>query len=164
LPAALAGTVAKRWIAPLIRRYGYDIFLLVNTSIVGASIVAFALISRGTPVAVEIVVLAIFGAANSMQFAAMNSVTLKGLSHEDAGSGNSLFSMVQMLAMGLGVTIGGALVSLVEGHGGTVAMGFRVSFAVVGVITLASALIFRRIDAPASVPAAAAVPAGSARR
>ncbi len=29
-----------------------------------------------------------------MQFAAMNSVTLKGLSVEDAGSGNSLFSMV----------------------------------------------------------------------
>ena len=36
-----------------------------------------------------------------MQFAAMNSVTLKGLSREDAGSGNSLFSMVQMLAIGL---------------------------------------------------------------
>ncbi|WP_321878009.1 DHA2 family efflux MFS transporter permease subunit [Paraburkholderia bannensis] len=165
LPAALAGTVAKRWIAPLIRRYGYDTFLLVNTSIVGASIVAFALISQGTPVAVEIIVLAIFGAANSMQFAAMNSVTLKSLSHEDAGSGNSLFSMVQMLAMGLGVTIGGAIVSLVSEHGGTVAMGFRVSFAAVGVITLVSALIFRRIDAPAPVAASAsAVPVASGRR
>ncbi|MDR3095665.1 MAG: MFS transporter, partial [Paraburkholderia sp.] len=29
LPAALAGALAKRWIAPLIRRYGYDTFLLV---------------------------------------------------------------------------------------------------------------------------------------
>jgi hypothetical protein len=46
-----------------------------------------------------------------------------------------------------------------------VALGFRVSFAAVGVITLVSALIFRRIDAPASVAApASAVPAGSARR
>ncbi len=44
LPAALAGTVAKRWIAPLVRRYGYDTFLLVNTVIVGSAIVAFALI------------------------------------------------------------------------------------------------------------------------
>ncbi|MGH8778224.1 multidrug transporter subunit MdtD [Paraburkholderia sp.] len=150
LPAALAGALAKRWIAPLIRRYGYDTFLLVNTLIVGGSIVAFALISRGTPIAVEIVVLAIFGAANSMQFAAMNSVTLKGLSLEDAGSGNSLFSMVQMLALGLGVTIGGALVTLFSDQWGSAALGFRMSFVCVGVITLLSAAIFRRIDvAPA---------------
>lgn len=147
LPAALAGALAKRWIPPLIRRYGYDTFLLANTLIVGAAIVAFALISRGTPVAVEIVVLAVFGAANSMQFAAMNSVTLKGLSHEDAGSGNSLFSMVQMLAMGLGVSIGGALVTLFAGQWGSVALGFRMSFVGVGAITLLSALIFRGIDA-----------------
>ena len=146
LPAALAGTVAKRWIAPLIRRYGYDTFLLVNTVIVGSAIVAFALISRGTPLFVEIIVLALFGAANSMQFAAMNSVTLKGLSHEDAGSGNSLFSMVQMLAMGLGVSIGGGLVKLFAGQLGSAAMGFRMSFVCMGVITLVSALIFRRLD------------------
>jgi EmrB/QacA subfamily drug resistance transporter len=155
LPAALTGAVAKRWIAPLIRRYGYDTFLLVNTLIVGGSIVAFALISRDTPIALEIAVLAIFGAANSMQFAAMNSVTLKGLSHEDAGSGNSLFSMVQMLAMGLGVSIGGALVNLFGAQWGSPAAGFRLSFVCVGAITLISALIFRRIEtAPAALPAA----------
>ncbi len=164
LPAALAGTLAKRWIAPLIRRYGYETFLLVNTLVVGASIVAFALISRGTPVAVEIVVLAIFGAANSMQFAAMNSITLKDLSHEDAGSGNSLFSMVQMLAMGLGVTIGGALVSLGEAQWGSVAPGFRMSFAGVGAITLISALIFRRIDTQARAAASPAALAPTAAR
>jgi len=146
LPAALAGTVAKRWIAPLIRRYGYDTFLLVNTLIVGAAIISFALISRGTPLPVEMVVLAVFGAANSMQYAAMNSVTLKGLSHEDAGSGNSLFSMVQMLAIGLGVSIGGGLVKLFAMQTGSAAMGFRLSFLCVGVITLLSALVFRRLD------------------
>ncbi|TDN63617.1 multidrug transporter subunit MdtD [Paraburkholderia sp. BL10I2N1] len=150
LPAALAGTVAKRWIAPLVRRYGYEMFLLVNTVVVGAAIVAFALISTGTPLVTEITVLAIFGAANSMQFAAMNSVTLKGLSSEDAGSGNSLFSMVQMLAIGLGVSIGGGLVNLFSEQWGSAAMGFRLSFVCVGLITLVSALVFRGIDeAPA---------------
>ncbi len=146
LPAALAGTVAKRWIAPLIRRFGYEAFLLVNTVIVGCSIVAFAIFSTGTPIAVEIAVLAIFGAANSMQFAAMNSVTLKGLSISDAGSGNSLFSMVQMLAIGLGVSIGGGLVSLFTGEWGSAALGFRLSFASVGLITLVSAWVFRHLD------------------
>ena len=146
LPAALAGTLTKRWIAPLVRRYGYDTFLLVNTIIVGSAIVAFALITRGTPLIVEIVILAVFGGANSMQFAAMNSVTLKGLTHEDAGSGNSLFSMVQMLAIGLGVSIGGGLVNLFSAQWGSAALGFRLSFVCVGVITLVSAWVFRHLD------------------
>ncbi len=163
LPAALAGAIAKRWIAPLIRRYGYDLFLLVNTLVVGGSIVAFALISRGTPLAVQMAVLAVFGAANSMQFAAMNSITLKGLSHEDAGSGNSLFSMVQMLAMGLGVSIGGALVTLFADQWGTITAGFRMSFACVGAITLLSALIFRRIDESPAAGAAVKTAAAGGR-
>lgn len=52
----------------------------------------------------------------SMQFAAMNSVTLKGLSKRDAASGNSLFSMIQMLAIGLGVTKGGGQVGMFSGE------------------------------------------------
>ncbi|RDU95877.1 multidrug transporter subunit MdtD [Trinickia dinghuensis] len=156
LPAALSGTLAKRWIAPLIRRFGYDTFLLVNTLIVGGSIVAFALITPSTPAIVAIVVLIVFGAANSMQFAAMNSVTLKGLSHEDAGGGNSLFSMVQMLAMGLGVSISGTLVKLFSDQWGSAIFGFRMSFVCVGGITLVAALIFRQIK---ETPPAIASPA-----
>ncbi|AIT27917.1 putative membrane protein [Bordetella holmesii 44057] len=78
----------------------------------------------------------------------MNGVTLKGLPPRDAGSGNSLFSMVQMLAIGLGVTIGGGLVTLFAGHSGDAASAFRIAFAVTGLVTMTSALVFRRIDAP----------------
>ncbi|KAG0742517.1 hypothetical protein G6F24_016468 [Rhizopus arrhizus] len=53
LPAAIAGTITKPWIAPLVRRYGYDTFLLVNTVLVGASIVSFAAISPGWPLALQ---------------------------------------------------------------------------------------------------------------
>ncbi|WP_052165894.1 MULTISPECIES: multidrug transporter subunit MdtD [Cupriavidus] len=146
LPAALAGVVAKRGIVPLVKRFGYDNFLLVNTVLVGGSIASFAAISPGWPLALSIAQLALFGATNSMQFAAMNSVTLKGLSVEDAGSGNSLFSMVQMLAIGLGVTIGGGLVSLFTGQLGEGGTAYRLAFFSVGTITLLSALVFRRLD------------------
>jgi predicted MFS family arabinose efflux permease len=150
LPAAGAGIVAKSWIAPLVRRYGYDAFLLWNTILVGASIVAFASFSLSTPLVLELAILAIFGASNSMQFAAMNSVTLKGLSIKDAGSGNSLFSMVQMLAIGLGVSIGGGLVSVFATQVGSAALAFRIAFVCVGVVTLASAVVFRYLDPPAA--------------
>ena len=160
LPAALAGIVAKRWIAPLVRRFGYENFLQVNTALVGVSIVGFALISRGTPMVVELLLLSVFGASNSMQFAAMNSVTLKDLSHADAGSGNSLFSMVQMLAMGLGVSIAGAAVRLFSAAEGSADLGFRMGFVVVGGIALLATPIFRRID---DAPPRAAGPRGERR-
>jgi predicted MFS family arabinose efflux permease len=159
LPAALAGTLTKRWVSRLIRRFGYSTFLLVNTAVVGLSVAAFALVSKDSPAGIALVVLAVFGAATSMQFAAMNSVTLKDLSHADAGSGNSLFSMAQMLAMGLGVSIGAGLVRLFAYEWGSTAVGFRASFVCMGAITLLSAIVFRRLevvtpDAPATLKTA----------
>jgi EmrB/QacA subfamily drug resistance transporter len=147
LPIAIAGTISKRWIVPLVNRFGYDVFLLVNTWIVGVSIATFAAMSPGWPLALSIVQLSVFGCANSMQFAAMNSVTLKGLSREDAGSGNSLFSMVQMLAVGLGVTIGGGLVSFFSAKLGVAAPAYQLAFFSMGVVTVLSGLVFRRLDA-----------------
>ncbi|WP_317922424.1 MULTISPECIES: multidrug transporter subunit MdtD [unclassified Cupriavidus] len=147
LPIAIAGTISKRWIVPLVNRFGYDMFLLVNTWIVGVSIASFAAMAPGWPLALSILQLSVFGCANSMQFAAMNSVTLKGLSREDAGSGNSLFSMVQMLAIGLGVTIGGGLVSLFSAKLGVAAPAYRLAFLSMGLVTVLSGLVFRRLDA-----------------
>lgn len=147
LPAAISGTIAKPWIAPLVRRYGYEKFLLINTVLVGGAIVSFALITPSWPITVGIAQLAVFGAANSMQFAAMNSVTLKGLNSKDAGSGNSLFSMVQMLALGLGVTVGGSMLNGLDGLAWAREWSFTATFVCVGTVTLLSALVFRRMDA-----------------
>jgi EmrB/QacA subfamily drug resistance transporter len=146
VPTALGGICIKPFISSLLRRFGYDNFLLYNTLIVGAAMVSLALIRPGWPLWAQIVQLAVFGGAASMQFAAMNSITLKGLSNEDAGSGNSLFTMVQMLALGLGATIGGGLVSLLSDQLASTALAFRYTFVVVGIITLLSSLVFRWLD------------------
>ncbi|GAB7537646.1 DHA2 family efflux MFS transporter permease subunit [Burkholderia sp. 3C] len=151
LPAAIAGVITKRWIAPLVKRFGYVPFLKVNTLIVGASILGFAAIAPHTPLLVDLALLAAFGGANSMQFAAMNSVTLKDLSHRDASSGNGLFSMVQMLAMGLGVSIGGGFASLLAGPDGSELFGIRMSFLLVGAITVASTFVFGSLGSRPSV-------------
>ncbi|CAJ0787911.1 putative transport protein HsrA [Ralstonia psammae] len=147
LPIAIAGMLAKRWVVPLVNRFGYDVFLQVKTWVVGVSIASFAAMSPGWPLVLSILQLSVFGWANSMQFAAMNSITLKGLSHQDAGSGNSLFSMVQMLAIGLGVSIGGGLVSLFSVKLGVAAPAYRLAFFTMGVVTVLSAFIFRKLDA-----------------
>ncbi len=151
LPTAIAGTISKSWIAPLIHRYGYITFLLVNTMLVGLSIMSFAAIAPGWPLVLQFGQLALFGAANSMQYAAMNSVTLKGLNKRDAANGNSVFSMVQMLAISLGVTSGGALVDLF-GQRTHINSGFAPAFLSMGAVTLVSALVFRRLDEGAVGP------------
>jgi DHA2 family multidrug resistance protein-like MFS transporter len=161
LPIAIVGTIAKRWVAPLIHRFGYGPFLLVNTLLVGSSIASCAAIAPGWPLSIALIQLAVFGATNSMQFAAMNSVTLKGLTPLQASSGNSLFSMIQMLAMSLGVTIAGSLVGVFAHTFGGTGTGFRLTFASVGAITLASAFVFRYLDASASQTRATSVPARS---
>ena len=152
VPAALAGITSKAWISKLVHRYGYGRFLLFNTAIVGTSIASFGLITPQWPLWLQLVQLAVFGGANSMQFAAMNSVTLKGLSASDAGSGNSLFSMVQMLALGLGATVGGVLVNGLYQELHSAALAFRYAFIGVGAMTVASGLVFRwlREDFPSS--------------
>jgi hypothetical protein len=108
----------------------------------------------------RIVQLAAFGAVNSLQFTAMNTITLRDLDESSASSGNGLLSMVQMLAMSLGVAGASAVLA-----GFTAVFGsatpietlhaFQATFACMGLITLASAAIFWQLspDERATAPA-----------
>lgn len=147
LPIALAGMVMKRAAAPLITRYGYRRVLVINTLLVGGSMATFALASPSQPIALLVVQLLAFGAFNSLQFTAMNTVTLRDLSPDMASSGNSLFSMVQMLAMSLGVAAASTVLSGFSDLFGKAAPvdtlhAFQATFAAMGLVTIASALIF----------------------
>src|SRR3569832_1509145 len=85
IPVAAAGILVKQVATPLIKRTGYRKLLIVNTVLVGLMIASFALFSASEPAWLRILQLALFGAANSMQFTAMNTLTLKDLD----GAGDS---------------------------------------------------------------------------
>lgn len=147
LPIALAGMAMKRFAAPLIMRYGYRRALVVNTMLVGLTMASFGLATPSQPIALHVVQLLAFGAFNSLQFTAMNTITLKDLDGSMASSGNSLLSMVQMLAMSLGVAAASAVLggfTGIFGSGTSTATlyAFQATFASMGLVTLASALIF----------------------
>jgi len=94
--------------------------------------------------------LAFFGGVNSIQFTAMNTLTLKDLGTGGASSGNSLFSLVQMLSMSLGVTIAGAVLATFTGILPRVTEtnslpAFHATFLCLGIITAASAWIFAQL-------------------
>jgi EmrB/QacA subfamily drug resistance transporter len=108
----VAGAIAMKFFAePLIRRFGYRRVLVVNTLLLGAFIAGFALVDRSTPRLLILGYLALFGLVNSLQFTAMNTLTLGDLDDARASAGNSLLSVAIQLSMSLGVAAAGALLA-----------------------------------------------------
>ena len=119
-----------------------------NTVLLGAIVASFAFMAYGTlPQPLMLALLALLGAANSLQFTAMNTSALKDLSPAVAASGNSLFSMMQMLGMSLGVSCGALLLHITSALlGSGSAAAFAATLVTAGALTALSALIFRRLD------------------
>ncbi len=151
LPTSMGAILSKRLATPLITRFGYRRTLVVNTFLVGTAMASFALISGAEPLWLGILQLGLFGIVNSLQFTAMNTVTLKDLAGVAASSGNSLLSMVQMLSMSLGVAAaGGLLTTFVDIFGRERVQGlsaFHATFVCVGLMTAASGWIFWQLAA-----------------
>jgi EmrB/QacA subfamily drug resistance transporter len=152
IPIAGAGIVVKRFATAWIERLGYRNVLVVNTFIVGATIASFCFISSEQPFWLRILQLAFFGLVNSLQFTGMNSLTLKDIEKSRTASGNSLFSMVQMLAMSFAVAIAGVLLNsfMQRYHGATdsaqALRAFHATFICMGLFTCTSTWIFWQLS------------------
>ncbi len=154
LPIASAGMLVKRIATWSITRFGYRRVLVLNTLCVGLLIASFSLIPD-EPLWLLLPHLALFGACNSLQFTAMNTLSLRDLDSTQASGGNSLLSMVQMLAISLGIAVAGMVLAGFSGWwqartGIEHALpAFRATFICLGAMTMASSWIFWQLS-PAS--------------
>lgn len=147
VPTVLGAMLMKLFAEPLIRRFGYRWVLVVNTLLLGAFIAGFALMDRATPQAVILIYLGGFGAVNSLQFTAMNTLTLGDLDDARASGGNSLLSVVMQLSTSLGVAAAGALLAAfavpVSAAGGAgLVQTFHATYLCVGALSALAAGIF----------------------
>ena len=151
LPLAAAAMLAK-WVArPLIERVGYRTVLTANTFALGLMLASMGLVTEHTPYPLLLSMLAVLGAINSLQFTAMNTVTLIDLDDASASSGNSLLSVVAQLSLSLGVACAGALLGGFTGDGGsdgvdTVLGAFQLTFLTVGIMAMLAAAIFLQLS------------------
>ena len=160
IPTALGAMLCKTFAEPLIRRLGYRHVLVSNTLLLGLVIASFGLVGKGTPHAVILAMLGVFGIINSMQFTAMNTLTLGDLDDATASSGNSLLSVVMQLSMSLGVAAGGALLAAFSGahvHASETSVidSFHTTFFCVGGLSAVAAFIFFQLgprEAPSQRP------------
>ncbi|MEH6464324.1 MAG: multidrug transporter subunit MdtD [Shewanella psychromarinicola] len=151
LPLAAAAILAKYVARPIIERLGYRFVLTTNTLALGLMLMSMSLVSEQTPYWLLLGMLAILGAINSLQFTAMNVVTLIDLDDASASSGNSLLSVVGQLSLSLGVACAGALLggfsTDVDSDGvGTVLRAFQLTFVTVGIMTMLAATIFSQLS------------------
>jgi len=111
VPIVLGAMLLKLVAEPVIKRFGYRRVLVSNTLVLGFMIAGFSMVDRTTPHGMILAYLGVFGVINSLQFTAMNTLTLGDLDDARASSGNSLLSVVMQLSMSLGVAAAGALLA-----------------------------------------------------
>ncbi len=148
LPMAVSGILVKRPGVWLIGRAGYRATLVWNTVAMGAVLACFSLVSSQGPLLY--LLLFVFGGINSLQFSAMNSITLKDLPDARAGNGNTLLSVVMIFSMSLGVALAAVLLALFREVGGPGRppdglFAFHASFICIGCISVATAVIFAQL-------------------
>lgn len=156
IPLAVGAMLIKPLAKPLIDRFGYRRILIGNTLLLGSLIASLATIDGQTPAALMLVHLSLIGMVNSMQFTAMNTITLVGLSQQNASSGNSLLSVVVQLSMSLGVASAGALLGgFTEpgADGAAVLQAFHLTFLCVGAMSLMAASLFFQLDSKQAMAA-----------
>ncbi|XID75062.1 multidrug transporter subunit MdtD [Alkanindiges sp. WGS2144] len=147
MPLVLGAMTIKRTITPLIQRFGYKKVLVTNTLLVGLGIASFALVNADQPTWLRIGHFFVFGMINSVQFTAMNTLTLKDLQPQHASSGNSLLSMIMMLSMSMGVAAAAAILNGFTAHyQHQIINAFHATFMCMGVMTMAAAWIFWQLE------------------
>ena len=161
LPLAAAAMFAKSVARWLIERLGYRIILTGNTLMLGILLSSLALVGTETPYWMLLVHLGLLGAVNSLQFTAMNTVTLIDLDDASAASGNSLLSVVAQLSLSFGVACAAALLGgftdqVATGEVSSVLGAFQLTFLTVGIMAMFAAGIFLQLPSrevkPAPVP------------
>ncbi|QQV03614.1 MULTISPECIES: DHA2 family efflux MFS transporter permease subunit [Chryseobacterium] len=148
-PMALTAMFGKSSVIRILNKFGYKRTLMVNTSVIGLLICCLAIPDIQTSIYWFVPIIAIMGFFNSIQFTSMNTISIADLRNFQTSSGNSLLSVNQQLAVGFGIAFGLIVLKIYENNtaliNNEVHQAFRYTFLTVGVLTILSSLVFRRL-------------------
>jgi EmrB/QacA subfamily drug resistance transporter len=148
-PMAITAMIGKSAVIGILDKFGYRATLMTNTFIIGFLICSMAIPAVGASIYWYVPTIAILGFFNSIQFTAMNTISIVDLRQYHTSSGNSLISVNQQLAIGFGIAFGLIVLKIFEGDvkliDDEIHNAFRYTFLVVGALTILSGFIFRRL-------------------
>lgn len=148
-PMALTAMFGKPAVIRILNSIGYRRTLRINTTIIGVLIMALAVPGIHHSIYWFIPIIAILGFFNSIQFTAMNTISIANLRIYHTSSGNSLLAVNQQLAVGFGIALGLLVLKIFEKQTnlvqGSLHNAFRYTFLLMGIITILSGFVFRRL-------------------
>jgi len=150
--SAAGAVVMKMSAAPIIRRFGFRPILVANALINVFFLAGCALFSPATSHAMIFVFLLTGGFFRSLQFTALNTLAYAEIPPEFISRANTLYSMLQQLALSLGVTVGALLLNLtlvVKGNPHLGPMDFWPAYLGIGILSLLSVPFFAKLPADA---------------
>ena len=102
-PMAITSMFGKSAVIKILNVYGYRKTLMINTYIIGVLICVMAIPGINTSIYWFVPLASILGFFNSIQFTAMNTISIADLRDSQTSSGNSLVSVNQQIAIGFGI-------------------------------------------------------------
>lgn len=147
MPMALAAIISKSIVQYVISFFGYRPVLTINTFLLGVLICGYSFINENTSFITLLIMLAAVGGVNSIQFTAMNTVTLFQLGDDQASSGNALLAVVVQLSMSFGISVSAILLAYFNGgqptaESASLLSAFQTTFLCIGLIIALSTIIF----------------------
>jgi EmrB/QacA subfamily drug resistance transporter len=148
-PMAVTAMIGKSAVIGILDKFGYRNTLMINTFIIGFLICSMAIPAVSASIYWYVPIIAILGFFNSIQFTAMNTISIVDLRQYHTSSGNSLVSVNQQLAIGFGIAFGLIVLKIFQGDvkliHNEIHNAFRYTFLVVGALTILSGFVFRRL-------------------
>lgn len=148
-PMVLTAMFGKSFVIRVLNYFGYRKTLMTNTFIIGFLICCLGIPGMNTSIWWFTPIIAVLGFFNSIQFTSMNTIAIADLRTSHTSSGNSLLAVNQQLAIGFGIAFGLVVLNIFQKipqtAGENIHLAFRYTFFVVGILTILSGFVFRRL-------------------
>lgn len=147
MPAAAAAMFMKIISIRVLRQFGYRNVLIVNTVMIGLTLMLFAVVDRSTVVGWIIAISLAQGFFNSLQYSSMNSMAYADVSAKEASMASTIASSTQQLSISFGLAFASIVAGLYIGDlpqsdHEAITHALHYAFLTLGGLTLLSSLSF----------------------
>ncbi|HEY4074024.1 MAG TPA: MFS transporter [Herbaspirillum sp.] len=146
--SAFGAMFMKAIASRVLRRFGFRTVLTWNAALSALALASYGLFTPDTPYLIMLAVVLIGGFLPSIQFTGFNSLAYADLDNADVSNATSMASVVQQISLGVGVTISALVVtfsSRLQGHTSIEANDFWPAFITIGLFSMASIPLVRRM-------------------
>lgn len=147
MPVAFAAITMKLISRKILAYLGYRRILLINTIMIGISIMSFWFITPGMPMFVIVLLCFMMGFFNSLQFTCMNSMAYADIKTSDSSMAGTIASSLQQLSMSFGLACGLLITGwfldgLPQTNRPAILSAIHSAFICLGLLTVLSSLTF----------------------